>query len=136
MPELTPGLAEVPDRSSSAQTGLSDFALGSAVVVPQFAKADTATSKPWSRNAGIYRLKLSAFEVTVLSDGSFTLPCPLLATNFAEADLKEFGALCSRLPQMAAKISDSRIGLRAGPILFWNRSGRALAIADARNDSS
>jgi glyoxylase-like metal-dependent hydrolase (beta-lactamase superfamily II) len=68
----------------------SAFALGSTVVNPQFAKAETAASKPSVQNAGIYRLRLGAFEVTVLSDGSFTLPTPLLATNLAEAELKEF----------------------------------------------
>jgi glyoxylase-like metal-dependent hydrolase (beta-lactamase superfamily II) len=68
----------------------SAFAVGGAVVGPQFAKAEAATSKPSGQNAGIYRLKLGALEVTVLSDGSFTLPTPLLATNLAEAELKEF----------------------------------------------
>ena len=68
----------------------STFALGGAVVASQLAKAETAASKPSGQNAGIYRLKLGAFEVTVLSDGSFTLPSPLLATNLAEAELKEF----------------------------------------------
>jgi glyoxylase-like metal-dependent hydrolase (beta-lactamase superfamily II) len=68
----------------------STFALGGAVLAPQLAKAETAGSKPSGQNAGIYRLKLGAFEVTVLSDGSFTLPSPLLATNLAEAELKEF----------------------------------------------
>ena len=68
----------------------SAFALGGAVVDLQFAKAETAASKPSGQNAGIYRLRLGAFEVTVLSDGSFTLPSPLLATNLAEAELKEF----------------------------------------------
>jgi glyoxylase-like metal-dependent hydrolase (beta-lactamase superfamily II) len=68
----------------------STFALGGAVLAPQLAKAETAASKPSGQNAGIYRLKLGAFEVTVLSDGSFTLPSPLLATNLAEAELKEF----------------------------------------------
>jgi glyoxylase-like metal-dependent hydrolase (beta-lactamase superfamily II) len=48
------------------------------------------TSKPPGQNVGIYRLRLGAFEVTVLSDGSFTLPTPLLATNLEEAKLKEF----------------------------------------------
>jgi glyoxylase-like metal-dependent hydrolase (beta-lactamase superfamily II) len=68
----------------------SAFALGGAVVDPQFAKAETTASKPPGQNAGIYRLRLGAFEITVLSDGSFTLPSPLLATNLAEAELKEF----------------------------------------------
>jgi glyoxylase-like metal-dependent hydrolase (beta-lactamase superfamily II) len=68
----------------------SAFAVGGAVGGPQFAKAEAATSKPSGQNAGVYRLKLGALEVTVLSDGSFTLPTPLLATNLAEADLKEF----------------------------------------------
>jgi glyoxylase-like metal-dependent hydrolase (beta-lactamase superfamily II) len=68
----------------------STFALGGAVLAPQLAQAETAASKPSGQNAGIYRLKLGAFEVTVLSDGSFTLPSPLLATNLAEAELKEF----------------------------------------------
>jgi glyoxylase-like metal-dependent hydrolase (beta-lactamase superfamily II) len=68
----------------------SAFALGGAVVDLQFAKAETAASKPSGQNVGIYRLRLGSFEVTVLSDGSFTLPSPLLATNLAEAELKEF----------------------------------------------
>jgi glyoxylase-like metal-dependent hydrolase (beta-lactamase superfamily II) len=68
----------------------SAFALGGAVLAPQLATADTIAAKPPGQNAGIYRLKLGAFEVTVLSDGSFTLPSPLLATNLAEAELKEF----------------------------------------------
>jgi glyoxylase-like metal-dependent hydrolase (beta-lactamase superfamily II) len=68
----------------------SAFALGGAVVDPQFAKAETAASKPLGQNAGIYRLKLGTFEITVLSDGSFTLPSPLLATNLTEAERKEF----------------------------------------------
>src|SRR5437762_14232234 len=66
----------------------STFALGGTVMASQLARAET--SKPSGQNAGIYRLKLGAFEVTVLSDGSFTLPSPLLATNLAEAELKEF----------------------------------------------
>jgi glyoxylase-like metal-dependent hydrolase (beta-lactamase superfamily II) len=68
----------------------SAFALGGAVVDLQFATAETAASKPSGQNAGIYRFRLGAFEVTVLSDGFFTLPSPLLATNLAEAELKEF----------------------------------------------
>ena len=68
----------------------STFALGGAVLAPQLAQAETAASKPSGQNAGIYRLKLGAFEVTVLSDGFFTLPSTLLATNLAEAELKEF----------------------------------------------
>jgi glyoxylase-like metal-dependent hydrolase (beta-lactamase superfamily II) len=68
----------------------SAVAIGGAVVDPQFVKAETTASKPPGQNAGIYRLRLGAFEITVLSDGSFTLPSPLLATNLAEAELKEF----------------------------------------------
>jgi hypothetical protein len=63
----------------------STFALGGTVVTSQLAKAETS-----GQNAGFYRLKVGAFEVTVLSDGSFSAPSPLLATNLAEADLKEF----------------------------------------------
>jgi glyoxylase-like metal-dependent hydrolase (beta-lactamase superfamily II) len=66
----------------------STFALGGTVMASQLARAET--SKPSDQNAGIYRLKLGAFEITVLSDGSFTLPSPLLATNLAEPELKEF----------------------------------------------
>jgi glyoxylase-like metal-dependent hydrolase (beta-lactamase superfamily II) len=68
----------------------STFALGGTVVTSQLAKTETAASKPSGQNAGFYRLKVGAFEVTVLSDGSFLLPSPLLATNLAEAELKEF----------------------------------------------
>lgn len=68
----------------------SAFALGGTVVNPQFARAQTAASKPSGQNAGIYRLRLGAFEVTALSDGSFALPSALLATNLREAELKEF----------------------------------------------
>ena len=69
----------------------SAFALGGAVVSPQIASAQTAAaSKQSGQNAGIYRLRLGAFEVTVLSDGLFTLPSTLLATNLTEAGLKEF----------------------------------------------
>jgi hypothetical protein len=50
----------------------SAFALGRAVLAPQFAKADTAAAKPLGQNAGIYRLRVGAFEVTVLNDGFFT----------------------------------------------------------------
>ena len=68
----------------------SAFALGGAVAASQFAKAETAASKPSGQNAGFYRLSVGAFEVTVLNDGFFTLPITLLATNLAEAELKEF----------------------------------------------
>lgn len=68
----------------------SAFALGGTVVNPQFARAQTAASKPSGQNAAIYRLRLGAFEVTALSDGSFALPSALLATNLTEAELKEF----------------------------------------------
>ena len=53
-------------------------------------KGDTAAAKPLGQNAGIYRLRVGAFEVTVLDDGFFTLPSPMLATNLADAVLKEF----------------------------------------------
>ena len=66
------------------------FALGGALVAPHFANAQGAASKPSGRNAGIYRFRLGAFEVTVLSDGSFTIPSPLLAANLTEAERKEF----------------------------------------------
>jgi glyoxylase-like metal-dependent hydrolase (beta-lactamase superfamily II) len=68
----------------------STFALGGATLAPQLAKAETAASKPSGQNAGFYRLTVGAFEVTVLNDGFFTLPSTLLATNLAEAELKEF----------------------------------------------
>jgi glyoxylase-like metal-dependent hydrolase (beta-lactamase superfamily II) len=66
------------------------FALGGVVLAPQSAKADTAAAKPLGQNAGIYRLRVGAFEVTVFNDGFFTLPSPMLATNLADAVLKEF----------------------------------------------
>ena len=68
----------------------SAFALGGAVVGTQFAKAEPDTSKRPGQNVGVYRFRLGAFDVTVLSDGSFTLPTRLLATNLEEAKLKEF----------------------------------------------
>src|SRR5262245_52762932 len=68
----------------------SAFAFGGTVVNPQFARAQTAASKASGQNAAIYRLSLGDFDVTVLSDGSFTSPSALLATNLTEAELKEF----------------------------------------------
>ncbi|MEH2504036.1 glyoxylase-like metal-dependent hydrolase (beta-lactamase superfamily II) [Bradyrhizobium sp. AZCC 1578] len=68
----------------------STFALSGAVLAPKIAKAETAASKPQAQNPGMYRLEVGAFEVTVLNDGFFTLPSAMLATNLAEAELKEF----------------------------------------------
>lgn len=65
-------------------------ALGSAAMASRLANAESAASKSSGQNAGFYRLKIGAFTVTVLSDGFFTLPSTLLATNLAEAELKEF----------------------------------------------
>ena len=39
---------------------------------------------------GFYRFKLGAFEVTVLSDGSYTLPTSLLGTNVPREKVKAF----------------------------------------------
>ena len=67
----------------------STLALSGAMLAPKLAKAETAASKPRAQNP-VYRLKVGAFEVTVLNDGFFTLPSAMLATNLAEAELKEF----------------------------------------------
>ena len=108
----------------------SAFALGGAVVDPQFAKAETTASKPPGQNAGIYRLRLGAFEITVLSDGSFTLPSPLLATNLAEAELKEFvkaNHRCRHLPYP----DQCRSGEHRGPkSADRRRRGRLAATHD------
>ena len=50
----------------------STLALSGAVLAPKLAKTETAASKPRAQNTA-YRLKVGAFEVTVLNDGFFTL---------------------------------------------------------------
>ena len=103
----------------------STLALSGAVLAPKLAKAETAASKPRAQNPA-YRLKVGAFEVTVLNDGFFTLPSAMLATNLAEAELKEY--------VMANHLATDTVGAQMNVVLV-NAGDRRVLIDPGRGGS-
>jgi glyoxylase-like metal-dependent hydrolase (beta-lactamase superfamily II) len=81
--------------SISRRTFLTSAALASAGIATTLALPNTrrtlaqTTQPSMLRNAGIYRFKLGAFNLTSISDGKFSIPAAVFASNASKEQLNE-----------------------------------------------
>lgn len=75
-------------RSVLKAGGAAGVLAASGILMPP--RLHAAAEMKGSQVPGYYRFKLGAFEVTVLSDGSYTLPTDLLGTNVPREKVTEY----------------------------------------------